>query len=399
MLSAFRIWSFFSRIKLKNVYVTDVGLKNHVGRMKTIQMRNLRLRLILLLLLPAGLLLFYFVPKNSVFIETYYSNCIYKVFSRILSLITGIFPFSLAELGLVILVILTPILLIRVIRKIAGAEGHRLKLLGWAALNFSAAVAVVYFSLVALWTMNYNRLPFAEIAGLKIEKSSVDDLAKVCRYLISQANTQRTKVTEDKNGVMTVKKGYRDVFKRSGEGYAKASALYPQLSGRYGSPKPVLLSKVMSYTGIEGIFCPFTSEANINVDIPKWSIPSTTCHEMAHQRGFAREDEANYISYIACTLHPDPDFQYSGALLALIYSMNALYDHDRGAYAKAAADYSRGIIRDLNANNLYWQRHEGTVERISNRVNNAYLKANKQKEGVYSYGRMVDLLIAQYKQK
>jgi len=67
---------------------------------------------------------------------------------------------------------------------------------------------------------------------------------------------------------------------------------------------------------------PFTGEANVNISMPHTSIPFTACHEMAHQIGFAREDEANFIAYIACKNHPSPDFQYSGILSALINATN-----------------------------------------------------------------------------
>ena len=55
---------------------------------------------------------------------------------------------------------------------------------------------------------------------------------------------------------------------------------------------------MLSYLGISGIFIPFTCEANVNATLPDWEIPFTACHELAHQRGFAREDEANYVGYL-----------------------------------------------------------------------------------------------------
>ena len=159
----------------------------------------------------------------------------------------------------------------------------------------------------------------------------------------------------------------------------------------------MLLSKLMSYTGITGVYFPYTGEANVNIGPPDSMILSTACHEMAHQRGFAREDEANYISYFVCMQNPDADFQYSGVLLALINSMNALYTHDKKAYLELTKKYSPGLIRDLKQNNLYWEKHEGSLQKISDRINDAYLKSNMQNDGVYSYGRMVDLIIAEYR--
>jgi hypothetical protein len=159
-----------------------------------------------------------------------------------------------------------------------------------------------------------------------------------------------------------------------------------------------MLSELMNYTGICGVYFPFTGEANVNVSIPETSLPSTAAHEMAHQRGFSREDEANYISYLACTAHPDINYKYSGVLLALIHSMNALYEDDKPDFYKLSENYSDGVRHDIEELNKFWQKYEGPVERTSDKINNAYLKANNQKDGVRSYGRMVDLLIAEHRQ-
>ena len=40
---------------------------------------------------------------------------------------------------------------------------------------------------------------------------------------------------------------------------------------------------------------------------------------------------------------------------------------------------------------------EGRVAEASARLNDKYLRANRQKDGVRSYGRMVDLMLAYYK--
>jgi hypothetical protein len=98
-------------------------------------------------------------------------------------------------------------------------------------------------------------------------------------------------------------------------------------------------------------------------------------------------------------MHPDVDFQYSGTLLALIHVMNALYHYDQDKYNQLRKKYSEGIQRDLTAMREFWKKYEGPIEDISSAINDAYLKANIQKDGIYSYGRMVDLLIAEHRLK
>ncbi len=165
-----------------------------------------------------------------------------------------------------------------------------------------------------------------------------------------------------------------------------------------GDLKVVVLSNGMSHLGIWGVYVPFTAEANVNINAPHAVIPSTTLHEMAHQRGFAREDEANYIAYLTATMHPDPDFQYSGTLMALRYTMSALFRADNDRFNELITTYSDGLRRDLDYIASFNQSNRSIISRISTEINNLYLKANAQQDGVKSYGRMIDLLMAKYLQ-
>ena len=121
------------------------------------------------------------------------------------------------------------------------------------------------------------------------------------------------------------------------------------------------------------------------------------CHELSHICGYMREDEANFISYLACIGSGEQDFAYSGTMLALIHSTNQLYAVDPEGWSEVRELLSDGVRRDLAANSLYWAKYDTPVGDSASRVNDAYLKANDQQDGLKSYGRMVDLLIAFYR--
>ena len=129
--------------------------------------------------------------------------------------------------------------------------------------------------------------------------------------------------------------------------------------------------------------------------MPDPELPFAASHEIAHERGFAREDEANYLGYLACRLHPHPDFRYSGLLAASVYAQNALYRADRPAWDRIEKMRSAGVRRDLDALRAWSERHRGRASRAAERVNDAYLKSQGQAGGVQSYGRVVDLLLAE----
>jgi hypothetical protein len=152
---------------------------------------------------------------------------------------------------------------------------------------------------------------------------------------------------------------------------------------------------VLSYLGISGVFCPFTGEPNVNTTLPDPELPFVVAHETAHQRGLAREDEANYVASLACRLHDDADFRYSGSLIASLHALAAL----RGIASELAAEIGRTrsapVRRDLRALQEWTLRYQSPLRRVGEAVNDGYLRSQGQRDGVRSYGRMVDLLIAE----
>lgn len=348
-------------------------------------------------LLVTGLVFSVWATRFSQFIETYYSTAIYYLTIRPYSLLTGVFPFSLAEVIVVVTAVFVFFTLLRGLVTLFRNPAVFVSSIPAKVLRLVRPAAVLLLLFNLMWGLNYSRLTFAQISGLPVEPASVSELAGLARRLTHRANDLRELTNEDDRGVMTLPAGVRDMFNRAYLGYEKAAQIYPELGGRHGRPKGVFLSRYWSYTGIGGVYFPFTAEANVNIDMPHFMLPSAATHEMAHQRGFAREDEANYIAYLTSILHPDPDFQYSGVILALIYAMNQLHRCDTEIWREIRDEFSAGVRRDLQEWREYRERYEGVVNQISNNVNDAYLRANRQGDGVHSYGRMVDLLLAEFR--
>ena len=206
----------------------------------------------------------------------------------------------------------------------------------------------------------------------------------------------RASVTEDENGVFTLKDGYEAYFDAIPSAYARLGLDYPLFSRRTYAAKGVISSIGLSYAGISGIFIPHTGEPNVNIDQPALLMLSSAAHETAHYLGIAREDEANFVSYLACTYSDDPAIAYSGTMLALIHCGNKLYAADKEKYAALYATYTDAMVRDLANYNAYWDAFEGPVEEAATTLNDNYLKFNQQESGVKSYGMMVDLILAYF---
>ena len=351
----------------------------------------------LLLLIPVSLVLTALARISPVFAEEVFAKRIYKVCSVVLNRITGILPFSLAEILAVSLMIAGVILLIRLVVQLVrgrsrGVEKRRREILGDALLHLGCFLSVVLFLFVFFCGVNYERYPFSHYSGLVIEKSEKQELYELCVSLAVQASQERERLTE----VPT----YREMAEAAVTAMDLLGEEYQVLAGAYTVPKPLLSSGFFSMTETTGIFIPFTMEANVNVHCTDFTIPATMCHELSHLRGFMREDEANYIAYLACRKSEDPYLRYSGLMLALVYAGNQLYRADKELYAQARAYYSEGVSEDFRRDSLYWSQYEDTViSTAANAANDTYLKANNQTDGAKSYGRMVDLLLAEYRKE
>ena len=359
--------------------------------------RTIRGKLTSLLFLSTGFLAYAYASGRPEWTEEKYSRYIYPKIASVLSGITSNFGFSAAEF---IVYAISLLVLLRIIRAIVWfilertAPG-RLFYLFDLVLSGAVLAALLCFLFIALWGLNYNRLPFAETSGLNTAPAPVSVLERCCLLLAEQTNELREEVREDDDGVMVLSVPLRNTMTRAVEGFKTASAEFDTLGDfTPGRAKPVLNSTLMSYAGITGVYFPMTGEANVNINVTNAEIPFTISHELSHQLGFAREDEANFIAWITCAYSPYEDFRYSGSVMALIHLLNELQSRNAAAWGRIRGMCSPAVNRDMNAMGQYWQLYEGPVSDISETINDTFLRANGQEDGVQSYGRMADLVIA-----
>lgn len=329
------------------------------------------------------------------FTENVYSRGVYRVIGQGISTVTGILPFSLAEFVLYAFVLFLAVYAVCMIVASVRARREWWMTLIRRVLWLGCALSMIYAVFVSVWGFNYARMPLGQTLGLDTQHSTVDELYQTCEALIGKANALRSEVPQDENGVFSPVHSKEDFMKNTNAAYNVAAdrSGIDILSGSFGRVKPVLNSVGMSYADISGYYLPFTSEASVNADMPMLLFGSTCLHEAAHQHGYAREDEANFLAYYVASYSDDIEMRYSGTMLALMHSMHKLYDENSDKYFELRRTYCDGINADLKDYSAYWQQFEGPVAEASQQVNNTYLKANNQDDGVKSYGRMVDLLI------
>ena len=306
-------------------------------------------------------------------------------------------PFSAAELIWAAAVVFAVVYLIVQTVLLIRRKGRWRRL--WATLLTLAMLASLFwagFSL--LWSPVYYAPTFADRSGVSDGPVSAEDLAAVTKYFVARANLYAQEVERDQDGLFTADRA--SVLDRAAGVYGSAAALWPFLEGDSLRPKPVLCSKILSLIDFTGFFFPMTGEANLNMDSPVCLLPATAEHEISHQRGVAREQECNFLAVAACMASDDPDFRYSGALMAYIYLGNALASADPDAWREAHAALSEQVKADLAANSAYWAPYQDTAaQKTSNKVYSSFLVDNGQTLGLQSYGACVDLLVNYYKDR
>ena len=328
-------------------------------------------------------------------VENLLSRGLFRLLSSLIATVDSLIPFSLTELLAVLAIPLFLLLVFLFVRKIRRAERYtRGHIAGRTFHRLLWALSIAYLMFMMLHGWNYARLPVAATFDLPVAARSAKDLASASLWLARHASEARSEVQEDANGVMRLAAGVGGTLKAAGTAYKITAETYPLLAGPEIRPKGVILSRFWSYTGITGMYFPFFVEANINIDVPQCSLTDTLLHEIAHTRGFAREDEAGFMAFLTGIHHPSADFRYGAYLEAFLSLSGQLYAYDTDAWTASWSAVSDGIRRDLTAQSDYWKQFEGPVLEVSEQVNNAYLQANLQKDGVYSYGRKTDLILA-----
>lgn len=352
-----------------------------------------RRALLLAALAPIGWLLQFacsFVPELT---ERIYSRGVYPKIRHVLNAVAQLSPIAIGE---TLLLIAVGWALVRVMRG-GVAWRRRLRslrnLLAHAVAKTLAIGGVLFLLFQAMWALNHARLPFATQVGLQTRPVGRAELIDVVRKLAVRAAAIRPEGLDPLHGLPG-----HDYRAAVAAAYARAGTECAALRGPAPVIREPLISPLMTLASITGIYSPFTAEANVDGEVPRVVLPFTAAHEVAHQRGYAREDEANFIAWWVGSRSDDPLLAYSCELcawrtaLAQLAAVDGMaYFEERGAAPKAIRDDDRAI-RD------FWLGRPKAVTQVLTKItsttNDVYLRSSGHKEGVESYDRMVDLLIA-----
>lgn len=267
-------------------------MKRWVRREKTGNKgRNSGIRLaaaVVLLVISAALMV---LSAQAPDFAEWYTETVYPLLVASLGRMWGLLPFSVSEIGVYILLIVfgvsLGIMFAKLIRKGRGSvwEGTAQIIISWLS-KVLLAVGILAFLYTVCCGINYRRQSFSEEEGIVTYQYTAQELQEICLWLTDEVKALVNEVERDENGVMQLE---------APEGAAAVEAMqnlgekFPVLDGYYPQPKKLIVSEILSFQGLTGVYSPFTVEANYNGDMTAYNIPFTACHELSHLRGFMQE--------------------------------------------------------------------------------------------------------------
>jgi len=375
----------------------------------------------IIFVLIAGLVvLLNVIAWNSTAFCDAYIRYVFPIWVNTYGRLTGAFPFSVGEILLaagvlcVILFILCVLICMMLgVYSLLTSQGNTPGKIRNGLWKFSKgyfcffawAVLVVCVIMTLNCTILYHASTFSEqYYGEEEGDYTIEELTAVRNLVVERCNALSEGMERDENGDLVF---HGDMKAEAIRAMKKLGEEYDQLDGYYPGPKPLAASDFFSQQYIAGYYFPFSMEANYNNVMYIANYPASMCHELAHLRGYIFEDEANFISYLACIGSEKAFFQYSGYLSVLYYL-------DNDFYATVGDDKyweHPWISPQVHEDNIFlkqedWDRIEEdapldteTVDAISDEFTDTVLKANGVEDGMISYSRVVELLLWYYSQE
>ncbi len=316
----------------------------------------------------------------------------------LLAKLTGFVPFSLGES----IVLLLPAFIVALIIFVSyhTHKNHFELLTRFFAVMF-AVLSLFYTTFVMTLGMGYHGSTLDEKLGLVCKELTSDELLEVSGWLTEKVNEYVPKIDYITDSSSVMPYSFEEMNRKLNQAYRKAADKYDFVMGYSSRIKPVMSSKFLSKAGLLGMYSYYTGETNVNVDYMDYTLVFTCAHEMSHQRGIAKENEANFMAFLVCLESDDPYINYCGYINMLEYMLNPLYttlkeENNLSVYSAMLSSLDLKARTEIGVAAQKTQENSGTVSNISNKVNDTFIKVNGDKHGSNSYGLVIELTAAYY---
>lgn len=330
--------------------------------------------------------------SDSLLVESFYSTGFYLYFSGILRFLSGWIPFSIGD---ILYFIAGSWLLFKLIKNIRLLWKRKLsmKIILGKFYKLILLFGCLYIVFNIFWGINYNRKGIAYQLKLSNLQYDSADLKMMQTILLQKVNTARMAVT--RHYIYFPSKD--EIIRKAVQSYDDAEKKYPFIRYKRSSVKASMYGLPGDYLGFTGYYNPFTGEAQINTTVPSFLQPYIATHEMAHQLGYAKENEANFVGFLAAMSSPDTLFHYSTYLDLYMYTNREVYYFDSTCSKNSLKQLSPLVRKDLIRLREFDLRHRFFLEPFISWMYDNFLKLNNQPKGLHSYNAVIAMVIAYYK--
>lgn len=325
-------------------------------------------------------------------VEHWFSSGLYPYVSGSLRVCFGWLPFSIGDLFYSCLILFFIVKTMRFLKQLFSRKMTWKRFVGrlFRVVVICCSLYVVFYS---FWGLNYYRKGIAYQLKMEKQPYSTAELSQLTKELALKASDYRKKVSPNQ-----YKLDKSELFQKAKQAYDSVEKIYPFLQFKHKSTKASLFGGVGNYLGYTGYYNPFSGEAQVNMQTPPIVLPSVVCHEMAHQLGYATEDEANFVGYLAASHSQDNVFLYAIYLDLYEYAASELYVRDSVQYNATRQSLDTLVRKDIRDIRLFYLTYRTKMRNVTNAIYGQYLKANNQPQGIDTYSDVVSLLIA-YRKK
>ena len=332
-----------------------------------------------------------FGEKYTVLVDMVYPYVIRNV-QNYLAQWTSVVDYPIWQLlAIALLVVILATLVLTIILK-----RNLIQWAGWVAAVFAA----LFMLHTLLWGLSYHTGDLSEDLRLEVSSYNLEELTEATEYYRNKAMELAAQVNRDEKGNVKFV-DFKVLADNAGKGFEVLTDQnhYPVFAGSKLPVKELGWADLYSSMGITGVTFGLTGEAAVNPQIPDVTLPFTMIHEMAHRMCIANERDANFTGFLACSVHPDLEFQYSGYFMAYRYCYSALAGVNHPSAAAAAARVQQGVSQQLQQDmdyysQFFYSKKNDVATNIADTMNDAYLKTSGDNGGIASYGQVCDLLVS-----
>lgn len=335
---------------------------------------------------------FFMIYTSSVGFADFFNQYLSVPFRVVISYISSIIPFSIAELAIITSPAWIGILIYIAVKRAKKGKKTSIRYI----FSLLSVICIIFICLVWTNTSGFYNTKIEDKLGLDRENITDEELYETGIIIIERLNELSPSIGYRDNCSSIMPYSYNEMSAKICDAYEAFTSKHNNILTTFDSRiKPIWLSEPMTYTHLSGLYTCMTGEANVNVNYPDYVVASSAAHEMAHQRGIAREDEANFIAFAVLICSDDEFLQYSAYLDVLSYITSSLRKSSKDLYENMISKLNIETKQDYNSYVEFFKKYANSpASSVTDKINDSFLQANGQQSGTKSYSLVTELVCA-----